>query len=567
MRLLVIGLDGFEPTLVQKWIQTGDLSNVNYLIQQGQWGKLETVPNMNSAPAWSTFATGVNPGQHGIYYFTEIVQGTYRMRTINASHRKVGAFWKYLSHLGVRVGVVNVPVSFPAEPVQGFMIAGMDAPSPDHEGFSFPEGFYGEICSRLEYPYCIEPMIHGLMKEKKYDIAMRVIDECISARMQLVREALQLIPVDVLVAVFTAADVAQHFFWGFMEPFHFNCTVDVADEVRDFILYVYKRLDAVVGELMEITSPEGVMILSDHGAGFSQRGRRQIFQWLQNVGLLNKKKLAKKHTRRRERAFRWLQENLGFLRTRKSLRRFWPWFRRLRGFWLGSRSEGTMGHPERLSLIPRLQAVDWQKTKAFCANTADIFLNLKGREPRGQVGLQEAKSLMHEIINLLQNSVDPITKKPVIEWAATAEELYSGGYVYKSPDITIRFKADHPLNGIETPGFPAVVAPPPKDSLPILSGGHRPYGTLIMSGQGILAGGTIRGAHIVDIAPTILYWLDLPIPGHYEGHVLKEAFTAERASVPLITAPEREPEASAGEVSSEEMRLIEERLRDLGYID
>lgn len=112
---------------------------------------------MNSAPAWASFATGVQPGKLGIYYFTEIPRGTYCRRLINARARRAPAFWSYLSQQSIRVGIVNVPISFPAEPVQGFVIAGMDAPSTQVEGFCFPPDIFSQVVEKNQLITALSP--------------------------------------------------------------------------------------------------------------------------------------------------------------------------------------------------------------------------------------------------------------------------------------------------------------------------------------------------------------------------------------------------------------------------
>ncbi|MGQ9595453.1 MAG: alkaline phosphatase family protein, partial [Anaerolineae bacterium] len=79
-RLLVVGLDGATFDLIRPWAREGKLPTLARLLEEGVCAPLRSVPNMNSAPAWSTFATGLNPGKHGIFYFDELVPGTYIKR-------------------------------------------------------------------------------------------------------------------------------------------------------------------------------------------------------------------------------------------------------------------------------------------------------------------------------------------------------------------------------------------------------------------------------------------------------------------------------------------------------
>ena len=100
---LIVGLDGATFDLIVPWVQEGSLPVLAELMRTGSWGPLQSVPNTNSAPAWSSFATGLNPGKHGIFYFTERVPGTYRRRPIHAGFRCGTTFWSLLSQAGCQV--------------------------------------------------------------------------------------------------------------------------------------------------------------------------------------------------------------------------------------------------------------------------------------------------------------------------------------------------------------------------------------------------------------------------------------------------------------------------------
>src|SRR3989304_3642143 len=114
------------------------------LMQSGASGRLHSVPNMVTPAAWTSFSTGCNPGKHGIYYFTERVPGTYAERFIKGATRGLPPFWTLMSQDGATSAVVNVPMTYPADPVRGVMVSGMDAPSMDAPGFTHPPELVGE---------------------------------------------------------------------------------------------------------------------------------------------------------------------------------------------------------------------------------------------------------------------------------------------------------------------------------------------------------------------------------------------------------------------------------------
>ena len=127
-RLLVIGLDGATLDLVRPWAAAGRLPVLARLMAAGAWGPLRSTIPAATFPAWTSLVTGVNPGRHGVLDFTERVPGTYRVRFVNGSYRRVPALWTRLSAAGRRVAVLTVPATYPPEPIDGVMVSGFDSP-------------------------------------------------------------------------------------------------------------------------------------------------------------------------------------------------------------------------------------------------------------------------------------------------------------------------------------------------------------------------------------------------------------------------------------------------------
>ena len=125
--------------------QEGRLPNLERCLNRGISARLRSTPLSNSAQAWSSFITGKNPGKHGIYDFFEPKSDDYGIRFINASFRKGKSLWRILSEGGKSVGVINVPITYPAEEVNGFFISGLDAPGVDKDNFSYPSGIVQTI--------------------------------------------------------------------------------------------------------------------------------------------------------------------------------------------------------------------------------------------------------------------------------------------------------------------------------------------------------------------------------------------------------------------------------------
>ncbi len=151
-KVVVLGLDGLEPTICERMMDEGQLPNMKRLMEQGTYKRLGTSTPALSPVAWSTFATGVDSSRHAIYDFLDRDKRTY-LPTLSSSEvyggqkfikigpfriprgkggvrmlRKARSFWKILSDYGVFCSVLRVPITFPVEKVNGVMVAGMCVP-------------------------------------------------------------------------------------------------------------------------------------------------------------------------------------------------------------------------------------------------------------------------------------------------------------------------------------------------------------------------------------------------------------------------------------------------------
>src|SRR2546426_4508404 len=133
MRALVIGIDSASPFLITKWMD--DLPNLASIFSTGAGGVLQSIVPPESVPAWQCFATGKNPAKIGNYGFS------YISKDLQLKHGKttpeMGCFWDICSREGMKVGVFNVPGTFPPYPLNGFMISGF--PVPTRKVWAFPE--------------------------------------------------------------------------------------------------------------------------------------------------------------------------------------------------------------------------------------------------------------------------------------------------------------------------------------------------------------------------------------------------------------------------------------------
>ena len=136
-RVLTVAIDGATMDLIKPWADAGKLPALAKLIREGVSGRLESTLPPVTSPAWPSFATGKNPGKHGVFDFIANTQGEFGL--VNASSIDGRTLWDLLSSYGARVGIMGVPVTYPPSPVNGYMITGLL--SPKGAEISYPQGF------------------------------------------------------------------------------------------------------------------------------------------------------------------------------------------------------------------------------------------------------------------------------------------------------------------------------------------------------------------------------------------------------------------------------------------
>lgn len=560
-RVLVIGLDGATFDLIDPWIEEGKLPILAQCIEEGTRSTLQSTPLSNSAQAWSSFITGKNPGKHGIYDFFEAIGDGYGVRFLNASFRKGKSLWRLASDAGKKVGVMNVPMTYPPEAVNGFLIPGLDSPGIDGD-FAYPRGLMEEI-NREVGGYILEAGIWGYVRRGKPGIALQKLLEMVKTRTAAAKYLMQNRVWDLFVVVYTAIDKAQHHFWKYIDPARPEFRTEPYSSA---ILQVYQEIDKAVGELMASAGGASVIIMSDHGAGPSSRRTMYINRWLHREGFLQFKNpgtisgpLGRIAHNLLERSNNQVNKLLP-RKTKEAMLRLFP---RLR---------------DRVDSILSLPGIDWSRTLAYSReNHPAIFINMAGREPKGivQPG-HDYESMRNQIMEKLQNLRCPETGKPIAGQIFKSEEVYQGPEIFKAPDIIFewnQFFYVHRPSGLGSS----------KDFLEALddrallasentirpSGIHRDQGILVAVGKHFEKNKTMKESRIYDIAPTVLYHLGLPVPEDMDGWVLEEAIEGDyRKENPVKRTP-ASPSIlpDRRDFHSGEAVAMEERLRGLGYID
>lgn len=528
-RVLILGLDGATWRLLRPLVQSGHLPNLAALIDAGAHGSLLSAVPPLTAPAWTDFQTGANAGKHGVFDFRIFDRGARRLWLVNSQDIRLPTLWQIASAAGRRVIAVNVPLTYPPQPVNGIVIGGMLAQKED-ASLMYPPERFNEVFAR--HPdYRISPPIISQRKQLGRSAFVDANIAVEKARAGLALDLMKREPWDLFMVQNQCLDYIQHAYFHLMDP-------DAAEFDKagyTDVLRFYQAMDSNIGRLVDaVPANTDVVVVSDHGFKLQHR-LVHLAPWLRAGGYLVEKISP------RQRALQ-LARRLDVFRLRRRLaHRILP------------NKQSRFG----AAATGALDRIDWDHTRAFVAIGSVfgcVFIN-HARVP-------DPESLLAELTGKLQSMTDERDGRKVVDQVLLGSQVYQGPYASFGPDL-IAVPADD-----YTFGAPSLIA----HQTPFVDidfgleipGGHHPEGILVWTGEGLHPRSDVK-AKLRDIAPTILARLGVPVPDHMDGQPLQEIFTT-----PLDVEWNVWDFNSTGKQASggldRDDEVLQQRLKDLGYL-
>jgi predicted AlkP superfamily phosphohydrolase/phosphomutase len=510
-RILVVALDGATWDLLYPWLDEEVLPNLRKLAQRGVTGSLQSTLPPVTCPAWPSFMTGKQPANHGVFDFFQQGVQPGDVELVNSTHIRSRLFWEYLSDAGVSVGILNVPLTYPPRPVNGYVIPGLLAP--DQGAMTHPPRFWQPYQGELG-PYRVTPEVtYKPGNEARFIADLHALT---ATQIRYAHRLAQEHPTDFLMVHFLATDIAQHKLWRHLDathPWHRTEQAHFGRAVRD----LYTQIDAGLGQLLSLMPGATVLVISDHGFG-AQTQTVNLNIYFAERGLLT------------------------FKEGRALKRRAWqqPWTTKI-----GQR----LWHRQRLL---DWDDVDWKRTRAYSlGHMGQVWLNATGRE-RAAVSLEVAAAL--------QALCDPQSGTPLVARLIWRNEAPAGSFAHLSPDLYVMMVDPRVV------AYPLLAADGRivTEQKLVDSGNHRPEGILIAAGPGIRPGGQVAGARLIDLAPTILHLLGTAVPDDLDGVVL-QSLLAEPGTVCYQRA--RAGDAVPTTFQAEQQDIVAAQLRALGYLE
>jgi predicted AlkP superfamily phosphohydrolase/phosphomutase len=467
-RVLVFGLDCAPPpvlfyTQAEHPLGLKDrLPNLSRLLDEGIYGPLSSSIPCITVPAWTSMLASKDPGVLGFYGFRNRADHSYdrmNIATNSAVHEK--RVWDVLGDAGKESVVVGVPQTYPIRPLKGCLISSFLTPSTQRQ-YTYPQELRYEIDQVLDgASYDVD--VPQFRTEDKAHLLSQ-IQEMTEKRFAVIEYLLREKPWDFFMFVEIGLDRIHHGMWKFWDATHFKH--EPGNPYQDAIPDYYRYLDRELGEILDVVDKNTVvLVVSDHGAQ-GMVGGFAINEWLRKEGLLVLKE-----------------------------------------------------EPRYEGVIPFEKVeVDWERTTAWGAGGyyARIFLNVEGREPQGLIPARDYEKVRDELKQRIEALTDH-EGKPMGSVVFKPQELYRE-VRNVAPDLMV-YLGNLRWRSVGAFGLPDIYtfendtgpddANHSQDGVFVLWDPHHNYG-----------GRAMEGLELMDVAPTVLDLLNVPVPPDMQGRII-----------------------------------------------
>jgi len=277
-KALVIGLDGVPIGLLKALAESGVMPKMAEIIAEGGLRQMRASLPPISSVSWTSFMTGANPAEHGIFGFTDVDPDTYALKFPFFSDVKIPTFWDKLGKRGFKCAVLNQPATYPARDFPGVLVSGFVAL--DLEKSIWPRKY---LAALKQIGYLID--VDSQKAKDDLDGLLDDLDATLKTRRMATAYFAEEADWDYFQVVVTGTDRLQHFLW--------NAVVEESDPRHDRALSYYAKVDDFIGKLWERfhqgrtgdNEGDGVALLSDHGF-CGQKKDIRLNAWLATEGYL-----------------------------------------------------------------------------------------------------------------------------------------------------------------------------------------------------------------------------------------------------------------------------------------
>lgn len=523
-KIIVLGLDGVPLSLLQYLTESNIMPNLKAILQKGAYGNLRSVMPPVTPAAWTSFQTGTYPYRHGVIDFVTFTPWTCEFSFSNSTHISGQTIWSLLNAADIKQIVVNVPLTYPPEEINGIIIPGFDTPQTERTNSAHPEGILDEIERTVgEYPFLSLHKSIRLHRDEGLKALGDNLIELTRSQVNAVHYLAKTYPWDFLMYHFQVTDIMQHSAWDVIEP-GLAPGKDKEDNTgnKDVVHDFYRSIDSMAGEIIDRYGQDAtVCLLSDHG-----------FTAYNTTVYLNL----------------FLKE-MGYI----SFNTFYPLMEARDAL---AKISGRLHIPllKYRQLPPgrkvnrTFQRIDFRRSKAYgysnSLNYAFLFVN-----KNFQVDMERLKK---DLMGLRHEG------KPVVEgiypwYEGRSTDSFNPDFVvefHKGYSIKHRLPSRRHIKGY--PLFEATMA----------HGNHSIDGFFCISGDNI-KNNHESSAEIVDVMPTLLNILKVAIPNGIDGTLMEDVFITSSESEFTDSSHLSKTHKTVGD---ENFDAVADMLKSLGYL-
>jgi predicted AlkP superfamily phosphohydrolase/phosphomutase len=490
--LVVIAFDAGDPNFFLQWVKEGSLPTVGALMQQGGWGRIADPEQLSEWGTWTSLLSGTSRSRHGFYYFRQLVPGTYDLRLFSPPDTGVSPFWAHLRGRGKNVAIIDAPESELVPGLSGLQLADTaDPPEVLHEA----RRVFGRQITVNDF----SPR-QDLNEDR--GVYHRLLER-VEKKGTLCRHLLAKDHFDLVVIGFYEAHDAAHRFWDYRSETRVGRDGAQTGELASAIRTVYQAIDRQIGLVLEeLPSTANVFVVSCYGmeALYPTTGLMDMF--FPRLGYQAASS----------------PESLGpSIRLRSLPRRLAP-----RSWRVALHQHLPVRIQERLLAAQFRNSTNWSEAAAFAIPslfTSFIRVNLRGREPQGIVSPGDAyTTLLTRLEEDLQQLVDPRTRAPAVSRVTRTAPVFGLAPPEVLPDLFVEWQSSpHFLARVVHPSAELVQQQPSY----FRGSYHSHEGFLAAAGPSIGIRGNLGHIAVLDLAPTFLSLLGVPIPRALAGEVMR----------------------------------------------
>jgi len=520
-KLLLIGLDAADRELVERWAGEGYLPNIAKLRANGVWGSLDTTADTVHVSAWPGIYSGVTPDKHGLYHAYVMREGEQSPGRPRPEDCPVPFFWEILNDHGKQSIVMDAFLTCPLRNFNGIQITDWGSWTWFHGQDFQPAWVKDEIRKRFG-PYPAEDHSQVGMTPPTDPVGFR--DRLIKAVDTKARAAQWLIesqPWDCFLVVFGECHAGGHYFWHYQDQDYVAYPNSCDESLRTALRDIYVGLDSAIGNLIEAAGPDAtIMVVSGDGIGPNYSASHLMPDILKRMQLTD----CVSHVDKSDDPAAQRQSLSSRLRNMvpKS-------FRAKVSKYLLPRAIN-----EKLSLHWKTADIDWASTKAFLidnANEGFVRVNLVGRDPEGIVDAnQDYDDICNSLVDVAERMINPVNGRPAVEKVQRTADIYSGPCVVNMPDVIFNWDPGAEVTTrIEIAGLGEIEAPLAGFEVsPYYTGNHRGNAFVATQGPNIGPASVIRDGSILDLAPTILDFFQIPVPNDIDGRIRSDILSSSK---------------------------------------